>query len=43
MGDWQPIIEVSQIANDNPVDQVVQGSPEIVEQPVEQRDPQYQH
>ena len=39
-GDRQPIIEVSQIANDNPVDQVVQDSPEIVEQPVEQRDPQ---
>ena len=40
MGDWQPIIEVSQIANDNPVDQLVQDSPKIVEQPVEQRDPQ---
>ncbi|KAL6345666.1 hypothetical protein AAG906_017402 [Vitis piasezkii] len=38
MGDRQPIIEVPQIANDNPVDQVVQDSPEIVEQPVEQRD-----
>ena len=40
MGDRQPIIEAPQIANDNPVDQVVQDSPEIVEQPVEQRDPQ---
>ena len=39
-GDRQPIIEAPQIANDNPVDQVVQDSPEIVEQPVEQRDPQ---
>ena len=39
IGDRQPIIEVPQIANDNPVDQVVQDSPEIVEQPVEQRDP----
>ena len=38
-GDRQPIIEAPQIANDNPVDQVVQDSPEIVEQPVEQRDP----
>ncbi|RVW95033.1 Retrovirus-related Pol polyprotein from transposon TNT 1-94 [Vitis vinifera] len=38
-GDRQPIIEVPQIANDNPVDQVVQDSPEIVEQPVEQHDP----
>ena len=28
MGDRQPIIEVPQIANDNPVDQVVQYSPE---------------
>ena len=42
-GGRQPIIEVPQIANDNLVDQVVQGSPEIVEQLVEQRDPQYQH
>ncbi|RVW75565.1 Retrovirus-related Pol polyprotein from transposon TNT 1-94 [Vitis vinifera] len=33
-GDRQPIIEAPQIANDNPVDQVVQDSPEIVEQPV---------
>ena len=40
MGDRQPIIEAPQIANDNSVDQVVQDSPEIVEQPVEQRDPQ---
>ena len=39
-GDKQPTIEVPQIANDNPVNQVVQGSLEIVEQPVEQRDPQ---
>ncbi|WKA08924.1 hypothetical protein VitviT2T_026606 [Vitis vinifera] len=39
-GDRQPIIEAPQIANDNPIDQVVQDSPEIVEQPVEQRDPQ---
>ena len=31
-GDRQPIIEVPQIANDNPIDQVVQVSPEIVEQ-----------
>ncbi|KAL6314777.1 hypothetical protein AAG906_027126 [Vitis piasezkii] len=38
-GDRQPIIEVPQIANDNPVDQVVQGSREIVEHPVKQRDP----
>ena len=36
----QPIIEVPQIANDNPIDQVVQDSLEIVEQPVEQHDPQ---
>ncbi|RVW72007.1 Retrovirus-related Pol polyprotein from transposon TNT 1-94 [Vitis vinifera] len=36
-GDRQPIIEAPQIANDNPVDQVVQDSPEIVEQPVEQQ------
>ena len=40
IGDRQPIIEVPQIANDNPVDQVVQDSPEIVEQPVEQHHPQ---
>ncbi|KAL6337594.1 hypothetical protein AAG906_037187 [Vitis piasezkii] len=42
MGDRQPIIEAPQIANDNPIDQVVQDSPEIVEQPVEQleNDPQ---
>ena len=40
MGDRQPLIAAPQIANDNPVDQVVQDSPEIVEQPVEQRDPQ---
>ena len=39
-GDRQPIIEAPQIANDNPIDQVVQDSPEIVEQPVEQHDPQ---
>ncbi|RVW82846.1 Retrovirus-related Pol polyprotein from transposon TNT 1-94 [Vitis vinifera] len=39
-GDRQPIIEAPQIANDNLVDQVVQDSPEIVEQPIEQRDPQ---
>ncbi|RVW29582.1 Retrovirus-related Pol polyprotein from transposon TNT 1-94 [Vitis vinifera] len=39
-GDRQPIIEAPQIANDNPVDQVVQDSPEIIEQPIEQRDPQ---
>ena len=39
-GDRKPIIEAPQIANDNPVNQVVQGSLEIVEQPVEQRDPQ---
>ena len=38
-GDRQPIIEAPQIANDNPVDQVVQDSPEIIEQPIEQRDP----
>ena len=31
-GDKQPIIEVPQIANDNPIDQVVQDLPEIVEQ-----------
>ena len=40
IGDRQPIIEAPQIANDNLVDQVVQDSPEIVEQPVEQCDPQ---
>ena len=39
VGDRQPIIEVPQIANDNPVDQVVQDSSKIVEQPVEQHDP----
>ncbi|RVX13207.1 Retrovirus-related Pol polyprotein from transposon TNT 1-94 [Vitis vinifera] len=39
-GDGQPIIEVPQIAYDNPIDQVVQDSPKIVEQPVEQYDPQ---
>ena len=38
-GDGQPIIEVPQIAYDNPIDQVVQDSLEIVE-PVEQHDPQ---
>ena len=37
-GDRQPIIEVPQIDDDNPVDQVVQDSPEIVEQLVEQHD-----
>ena len=36
--DRQPIIEVPQIDDDNPVDQVVQDSPEIVEQLVEQHD-----
>ena len=40
LGDRQPIIEVPQIANDNPVDQVIQDSPEIVEQPIEQHGPQ---
>ena len=39
-GDRQPIIEVSQIAYHNPVDQVVQDSPKTFEQPVEQHDPQ---
>ena len=39
-GDRQPIIKVPQIADDNPIYQVVQDSPEIVEQPVKQRDPQ---
>ena len=38
--DGQPIIEVPQTADDNLVDQVVQDSPEIVEQSVEQHDPQ---
>ncbi|RVW21986.1 Retrovirus-related Pol polyprotein from transposon TNT 1-94 [Vitis vinifera] len=36
--DGQPIIEVPQTTDDNPVDQVVQDS-QIVEQPVEQHDP----
>ncbi|RVW62720.1 hypothetical protein CK203_060335 [Vitis vinifera] len=40
LGDRKPIIEVSQIADHNPVDQVVQDWPDIVEQPVEQHDPQ---
>ena len=38
IGDRQPIIEVPQIAYDNPVDQVVQDLPKIVEQPVEEHD-----
>ena len=38
--DGQPIIEVPQTVDDNLVDQVVQDSPEIVDQPIEQHDPQ---
>ncbi|KAK8498397.1 hypothetical protein V6N12_005808 [Hibiscus sabdariffa] len=36
----QPINEVPQPAENIPVDQVVQENPEIIEQPVEQHDPQ---
>ena len=39
-GDRQPIIEVPQTTDDNPIDQVVQNLLEIVEQPVEQHDHQ---
>ena len=38
--DKQPIIEVPQTTDDNPIDQVVQNLLEIVEQPVEQHDHQ---
>ena len=34
----QPIIEVSQATDNNPVDQVVQAIQEIIKQPVEQHD-----
>ncbi|KAK8530902.1 hypothetical protein V6N12_013400 [Hibiscus sabdariffa] len=39
-GAEQPINEVPQPAENTPVDQVVQENPEIIEQPVDQHDPQ---
>ena len=40
MGVEQPIVEFPQATKNNPVDQIVQEMPEIVEQLIEQQDPQ---